>query len=40
MGTIAFGLHAFKKLNPINIPPLARTDVFKKFLLLKLIDFF
>ncbi len=39
IGIWASFLHADKKLNPINNPPLAKTDVFKKFLLLKFVLF-
>ena len=38
-GIIAPGLQAVSKLNPINNPPLAKSEVFKKFLLLKLSIF-
>ena len=40
IGKIASGLQALNKLKPINIPPLASKDVFRKFLLLKLSDLF
>ena len=39
-GNCASDLQAFNKLNPTNIPPPASKDVFRKFLLLKLIDLF
>jgi hypothetical protein len=39
-GGTASGEQAVKRLNPINIPPPANADVFKKFLLLKLSELF